>query len=107
MNGADGFIEIRDSETGSIIAEADTHQCVHCGGHFTMKPKHLITKTLTAFEAKVLESEGKKTRGFCQRCNGYICGPSCAKCVPIEQLLENYEQHRNELFRPIVVGWTP
>lgn len=38
-----------------------------------------------------------RLRGWCQRCNGYVCGPTCVECVPIERRLDNIEAGRPEL----------
>lgn len=66
-----GYFEITD-DWGKRI-EGETVRCVHCGGHF-------------------LKSPGSgKLRGFCTRCNGFLCGPQCAECVPIEMYLERLE----------------
>lgn len=59
-----------------------TFQCVHCGGHWIAEPG------------------SKRTRGYCQNCAGFVCGPACEACVPVEQLLENYEKGLPEEFRP-------
>lgn len=99
-----GLMTWSDPGADKALLEIPTHQCCHCGGQFSMKPPVLVTKAMTALEAQMKEQEGKKTRGYCQRCNGYICGPSCAECVPVEQLLENYEHFRPLDFRPIFVG---
>ncbi len=50
-----------------------TFQCVHCGDH------HLIVRG------------SGRIRGWCQRCNGFVCGPQCAACVPFERWLEQME----------------
>ncbi len=63
-----------------------TLQCVHCGGHWVPRPG------------------SGKTRGYCPRCNGYVCGPSCEKCVPQERMIENIEQGKSLDHRPIVVA---
>lgn len=55
------------------VHEADMLQCVHCGSHFPVKVGSGIT------------------RGFCCRCNGPVCGQSCAECAPFEKWLENRE----------------
>lgn len=82
-----GFITIDDPDRGLI--HADTLQCVHCGGHWRVQPG------------------SGKIRGFCARCNGPVCGPACAKCVPVEQFCENVEAGRPHDWRPIMVGWEP
>jgi len=99
-----GLMTWTDPGADKPLLELPTRKCVHCGGSFTMKPAVLVTKTLTLLEAQMKHEEGKKVRGFCQRCNGYICGPSCAACVNWEQLLDNYEHGRELDFRPIFVG---
>lgn len=64
--------------SGTIIVDdravADTVQCVHCGGHFVM-----------------VKGSGK-TRGWCFKCNGMICGPSCRECLPKEKWLDMKEK---------------
>ena len=55
------------------IVTSDTVMCVHCGGHWTVDPKHA------------------RGRGFCWHCNGAVCGPQCAECVPRERQLEILE----------------
>ncbi len=50
-----------------------TIQCVHCGMHWVSQPG------------------SGKTRGFCMRCNGPVCGKKCAVCVPFEKQLEARE----------------
>ena len=62
VSGPDGFLH-----------EADTLQCVHCGMHWELQPG------------------SGKIRGYCGRCNGPVCGPKCAECVPIERQLEIIE----------------
>jgi hypothetical protein len=86
-----GLVTIADPGSDIPYLEQATTQCKHCGGHFPLRP-------------------GSKTiRGFCQRCNGFVCGPGCGECVPTEQLLENIEKGRELTFRPIMapVIWTP
>lgn len=65
--------------------EQETHQCVHCGGHF------------------LLVRGSGKLRGYCARCDGLVCGPGCAECVPTEVLLENIERGRPLGERQIIV----
>ncbi len=96
-----GLITISDPGADCPVIESKTTMCVHCGGMFELKPYKRLTIPMTAFEAVRREAEGKKVRGFCQNCNGYICGPSCAACVPLEQYLENIEKGRDPNFRPI------
>lgn len=53
------------------VIEADTLQCVHCGGHFIVRP-----------------GSGRQ-RGFCMRCNGVTCGhESCNACNPFQKLVD-------------------
>jgi len=53
---------------------ADTAQCVHCNAHFVMR-------------------QGSGTlRGWCTRCNGVVCGPRCAACIPFERRLDLLER---------------
>ena len=64
---------------GAILIDgqevAHTLQCVHCGSHF------------------ISRKGSGKIRGWCTRCNGPVCGPSCAVCTPFEKKLEMMEQH--------------
>lgn len=102
-----GLITICDPGADRPLIESPTVQCVHCGCHFQLKPSKPLVIPMTAFEAEKLEAEGRKTRGWCHNCRGYVCGPGCAACIPTEQLLENMEKGRPEDFRPVVCGWTP
>ncbi len=83
-----GFI-IASGPNGTF--EADTQQCVHCGGHWQVSP-----------------GSGKR-RGYCGRCKGHFCSPKCSKCVPMEQMLENMEAGRPDDFVPTKASvlWTP
>lgn len=80
-----GLITISDPGSDSPISEVMTLQCKHCGGHFYPRPG------------------SGRVRGWCMNCNGPVCGPSCAECVPVEQYLENMEKGRPDNFRPTVV----
>jgi hypothetical protein len=102
-----GLITVSDPGADGALLELPTVQCVHCGGHFLLKPPKAVVFPLTPLEAKAREADGKRTRGYCYRCNGYFCGPDCAECVPTELLLDNMERGRPDDFRPLVVGWTP
>lgn len=64
------------------ILEVATLQCVHCGCHWQASPG------------------SGRIRGFCMNCNGPVCGPRCAECVPIDLQLENMEQGRDPLWKP-------
>lgn len=63
---------------GAILLDgvqvADTLQCVHCGGHW------------------VPRAGSGTVRGWCPRCSGPVCGPTCAACVPFEQRLDRAER---------------
>jgi len=71
-----GFIELADPGMDRVFRVA-THQCVHCGAHWISEPG------------------SGKTRGWCQRCHGPVCGPACAECVPYERQIENEEAGRH------------
>lgn len=58
------------------IQDGDTLSCCHCGRHW-----------------EVRVGSGAE-RGFCTRCMGYVCGPTCYECVPKERRLENVEAGR-------------
>lgn len=78
-----GLITVFSPDKDRPILETPTLQCVHCGRHWQVRPG------------------SGKTRGFCSNCNGPVCGPSCAKCVPQEQMLDNIESGLAAHFRPI------
>ena len=64
--------------SGGILLDgvqvADTAQCVHCGKHFVMR-------------------HGSGTvRGYCPKCDGLVCGPSCARCTPYEKRIDVAEK---------------
>lgn len=66
-------------EDGAILVDgvqvATTHQCCHCGGHFTS-----------------VKGSGTR-RGFCLKCMRVTCGASeCDPCVPFEKKLEMIEK---------------
>lgn len=81
-----GLIVVNDPGADKPLLEAKTLQCVHCGGHWVPQPG------------------SGRVRGWCNCCSGPICGPGCAKCVPVEQLLENYEKGRDLDYRSIVAS---
>ena len=74
-----------DPGSDKPVLEVGTLSCAHCGGQWIPRPGSGIV------------------RGFCQRCNGYICGPGCEACVPLDQYLSNLEAGRDPHFRPIIV----
>lgn len=80
-----GVITISDPGADKPLLIVKTLQCVHCGGHWVPQPG------------------SGRIRGYCTQCAGPVCGPGCAECVPMEQLLENMEQGRPENWRPISV----
>ncbi len=71
----------------------DTVACCHCGGHFPT-PR---------FEAGVAARASRVGRGYCANCDGYVCGKSCANCVPTDLYLTNLEKGRPADFRPVSV----
>ena len=71
----------------------------NCGGHFA-RPD--MTAEIGSQRAKIL----RVGRGWCINCNGYICGASCLKCVPVEQYLENIEHGRPDDFVPVQVSFS-
>ena len=84
-----GLVFITEPGSDKKILEVDTLQCCHCGGHFALRPG------------------SGNVRGFCARCNGPVCGPGCAACLPMEARLENAEAGRPADAAPriIVRGW--
>lgn len=71
---------------GKVVVEVETAQCVHCGGHFPLRPG------------------SGRVRGYCANCAGPVCGPQCAACVPTEVLLENLEAGRDPGRRDVRVS---
>lgn len=65
------------------LLELKCLSCVHCGGQFPHQPG------------------SGKIRGFCMNCNGPVCGPGCAECIPTELYLENLEHGRAPNFKPV------
>ncbi len=61
------------------IERGATVQCCHCQGTWFWAPG------------------SGRMRGWCQNCMGFVCGPACAECVPLEVRLENIEAGRPEL----------
>lgn len=84
----DGLIIITDCGHDGVIHQP-TIQCRHCGCHWVPQPG------------------SGNVRGFCARCNGPVCGPKCAACVPVEVMLENLEAGRPEGYRRLMLpsGW--
>lgn len=80
-----GRVTIVDPGADKPILEVGTLQCVHCGGHWFPQPG------------------SGRIRGYCSNCNGFVCGPGCAACVPTEQLLENIEKGRPLDYKPVCV----
>jgi hypothetical protein len=68
-----GFITIGDPGSDKAISVTPTVKCIHCGGMWEVKPG------------------SGRVRGWCTKCNGPVCGPGCAACVPFERQLENVE----------------
>lgn len=84
-----GLIVVSDPGSDKPISETKTLQCCHCGGHWICQPG------------------SGRIRGFCMNCNGPICGPSCATCIPTDLLLTNMEKGRPLDFKPIMVSVPP
>lgn len=79
-----------EQELGSdrILSETPMAQCVHCGGQFPIPSLRKCVGTIyDAATALNLEQQGKASRGWCMNCNGPVCGPGCAECVPVERYL--------------------
>lgn len=104
LRTADGYTIIASPGSDRPLHEQDTLQCVHCGAHFPRRPPRLLAKTLSPLEAHFLEQQGRIVRGFCLNCDGPICGPGCAACIPEEQMLENIEAGRPTDHKPIRVN---
>ena len=81
----DGELILSDPGSDKPVLTVGTLSCCHCGLHFVVQPG------------------SGRTRGFCMNCNGPVCGPACAACVPTEQFLDNLEKGRPVDYRPIIV----
>lgn len=81
-NTDQGLAIIVNPESDKPFKEIGTVMCVHCGGHFERKPG------------------SGKIRGWCMNCSGFVCGPGCGECVPVEQMLENVEKGRPPNWKP-------
>lgn len=80
-----GYVLVTDPGSDVPIMEAETLQCVHCGGQWVPRPGSGMI------------------RGYCQNCAGPICGMGCATCIPVDLYLTNLEKGRHPEFRPIFV----
>lgn len=99
MKNEAGLMIFSDPGSDKPILEAACLQCVHCGGQFPAKP-HLSSQVYGPAEAKKMQAAGRTMRGYCQNCDGPICSPECAECVPVEQYLENMERGVDPAFKP-------
>jgi|SRR5580698_6438756 hypothetical protein len=80
---------IETPREGGPTIQHDLMACVHCGYVWEPKP-----------------GSGKK-RGFCYRCNGFVCGHAeCLKkgCVPQERWLEAMERGIDPSQMPVIVS---
>ena len=84
---ASGHFQTMDA-LGKMV-EGATLSCCHCQATWVVK-----------------RGSGK-LRGFCQNCNGFVCGPACAECVPIERRIENIEAGRPENTPAPAKIWVP
>lgn len=96
-----GYAVFSDPGSDVPILELATVQCCHCGGHF---PAPRFGNSAED-RASRLGMDGKHPRGWCHRCNGYICGAGCLECVPVELYIENIEKGRPDNFIPINVSF--
>lgn len=74
---------------GGPAVQADILSCIHCG--FTWVPA----------------PGSGRLRGFCGKCNGYVCGRhfcTMLGCVHRERIIENLERGRPLNFNPIIVS---
>ncbi len=79
----DGLLTTYDAD-GKVVSETRTVNCGHCGLPI---PWNMM-----------------KFAGFCGNCNKFYHGDKCECCVPMEQMLENFEAGRDPSFRPSRVG---
>lgn len=68
-----GEITICDPGKDRPLEMIPTAQCCHCGGMWEIRPG------------------SGRIRGWCTKCQGPVCGPGCAECVPHERQLDNME----------------
>lgn len=99
MKNEAGLMIFSDPDSDTPILEASTLQCCHCQGHFPAKPA-LSAAIYGPEQASKMKAAGRTMRGFCQNCNGPVCGPDCAECVHWEQMLDNMEHGRDPNFKP-------
>ncbi len=102
----DGEMTFADPGADRPLLEMGTLQCVHCGGHFPARPPKNVGVVVGPEEAARMAAAGRVMRGFCGRCNGPICSPGCATCVPEEQMLDNIERGRPLDFVPASVSFS-
>ena len=87
-----GIILISDPDAVKMVQELSTRMCCHCGKHWIPQPGSGMI------------------RGYCQNCNGDMCGPDCAvhdyvpvgACLPLEKYIEFLEGRDQSL---VVVGF--
>lgn len=96
-----GFIPTKSAgELESIDLDSDRSErapmarCVHCDYRWLFRPPN---------------SGGGHLRGWCQQCNGYVCGRKVCReqgCVTVEQRLRNCEAGLGwwSSFTPIIVS---
>ena len=88
-----GLATLIDPGADRPLLEIPTVMCVHCGGAF---PRPDLGPGAGARQSRI-------GRGFCQNCNGYVCGRACAECVPVEVYLSNIEAGASGDHKPICV----
>lgn len=80
-----GLLVVSDPGIDKPLNEIPTTQCVHCGGHFPLLPG------------------SGRIRGWCMNCNGMVCGPGCADCIPLDLMLGNMEKGKDIKHKSIIV----
>ena len=77
VRGGKGYLMIDNRAAGGKLEEYNTLTCSHCVTIYVLNP------------------ERKRRRGFCARCNHYICDrPGCAaECSAPEQCVELAQRH--------------
>ena len=72
VKGGRSYLVIDNRASGGTLQEWDTLTCAHHGGIVVLNP------------------ERKRKRGYCRKCNAYICDlPGCnAECNPIVQCVD-------------------
>lgn len=69
----EGWLYVDDRNSGGLLLESATVTCLHCN------------------RVVVLNPDRKRPRGYCAKCDGYVCdSPECGlSCYPFENLCDD------------------